>query len=103
MTKGAVAKFREEIRRPLCRDCADHDGTCPNDGLPCDPRAPLTKAHIPAMLRLFRLPVETAGSRMPWATDWPLDKLCVEAANRIEQLEALSEAPGAPARLGVGE
>jgi hypothetical protein len=22
-------------RRRLCRDCADYDGTCPNDGLPC--------------------------------------------------------------------
>jgi hypothetical protein len=25
--------------RPLCRDCADNDGTCPDDGLPCDPKA----------------------------------------------------------------
>ena len=24
--------------RPLCRDCADNDGTCPNDGLPCNPK-----------------------------------------------------------------
>jgi len=22
-------------RRRLCRDCADYDGTCPNDGQPC--------------------------------------------------------------------
>ena len=22
---------------PFCRDCADNDGTCPSDGLPCDP------------------------------------------------------------------
>jgi len=25
---------------PLCRDCADHDGTCPRDGRPCNPREP---------------------------------------------------------------
>lgn len=23
--------------RPFCRDCADNDGDCPIDNLPCDP------------------------------------------------------------------
>lgn len=22
---------------PMCRDCGDHDGTCPRDGTKCDP------------------------------------------------------------------
>lgn len=24
--------------KPRCRDCADHDGNCPSDKLPCDPQ-----------------------------------------------------------------
>lgn len=59
-------------RRRLCRDCADYDGTCPNDGLPCkresaDPvvtriefapgheDAPLTSEQVAALMRKVRL------------------------------------------------
>ena len=42
------------------------------------------------MLRQFRLPVDVAGSRMPWATDWPLDRLmCVAAETLLEMAQAL--------------
>lgn len=27
------------MAKPGCRDCADEYGTCPHDGLPCDPDA----------------------------------------------------------------
>jgi hypothetical protein len=31
--------------RPMCRDCADEDGTCPSSGLPCDMRATIRDAR----------------------------------------------------------
>lgn len=31
--------------RPLCRDCADEDGTCPTSGLPCDLPAAIVAAE----------------------------------------------------------
>lgn len=31
--------------RPMCRDCADEDGTCPSSGLPCDMGATIRNAR----------------------------------------------------------
>lgn len=47
-------------------------------------------------LRQFRVPVEVAGLRMAWDTDWPLDKLMCAAADALEALSASSgsSAPG---------
>lgn len=41
---------------------------------------------LPEMLRLHRVSVDVAGTRMPWSQDWPLDRLMVEAADTIERL-----------------
>ena len=31
--------------RPMCRDCADHDGICPSGGMDCDMRTLIAKAR----------------------------------------------------------
>ena len=38
MTDAFLMKVRDVLARrfPRCHDCADHDGTCPSSGLPCD-------------------------------------------------------------------
>lgn len=39
-TWGKLSALREALDggpSPMCRDCADGNGTCENDGLPCDP------------------------------------------------------------------
>jgi hypothetical protein len=50
--------------------------------------SPASPVEIAEMLRRFRLSVDVAGSRMPWATDWPLDRLACEAADLIEAQQA---------------
>jgi hypothetical protein len=47
------------------------------------PEGAPSNQQLAEWIRLFRLDVAVAGSRMPWATDWPLDRLMVEAADRI--------------------
>jgi hypothetical protein len=32
-----MSKIEEREKRPLCRDCADEDGVCPNRNELCDP------------------------------------------------------------------
>lgn len=45
-------------RFPRCRDCADHDGRCPNTGLPCDLRS--------AFANVLKLIVpQSAGGSVP--------------------------------------
>jgi hypothetical protein len=40
-----------------CRDCADNDGTCPNDGLPCDRHVGTKPEADPINGDLLRKPV----------------------------------------------
>lgn len=61
---------------PFCRDCADHDGTCPTDGLPCNRQArtaAIIAAHThsapPAL-------TEEERSEVAWT-----EKFCNEAFN----------------------
>lgn len=43
-TGAAVCKqCRDKTRSGFCRDCADEPGTCPRDGLPCDPGGDLIR------------------------------------------------------------
>jgi hypothetical protein len=34
--RRALALIEAREDEPFCRDCADENGTCPADGLPCD-------------------------------------------------------------------
>jgi multidrug efflux pump subunit AcrA (membrane-fusion protein) len=45
------------------------------------------------MLRTHRLDVEVAATRMPWANDWPLDRLMCAAADALAaQAQQLAQA-----------
>lgn len=46
--------------RPMCRDCADEDGTCPNSGLECDMRKLFADAR--AVLPSHQAPTPTGES-----------------------------------------
>jgi hypothetical protein len=64
-------------------------------------------AQLAEWLRKHRIPTEVAGSRMPWAPNWPLDRLSVAVADalaaalaRVAALEtALAEARAETQRL----
>ena len=45
---------------PMCRDCADNDGTCEHTGLPCDP-------FERALLRLRQDSARIVAERSAWA------------------------------------
>lgn len=51
----------DEESGPFCRDCADSDGTCPTDGMPCDPREPWPNVWLGvtagARSSLWRIPL----------------------------------------------
>ncbi len=69
---------------------AGEPGSTPGDSLPSSaavpPPAPALPLDVPEMLRAFRVDVDVAASRMPWAPDWPFDRLACEAADEIERL-----------------
>jgi hypothetical protein len=49
--------------RPRCRDCADHDGTCPHSSLPCDPTAAAIATALAAESRASKAEAEAATLR----------------------------------------
>jgi len=78
--------------RPLCRDCADCDGTCPNDGLPCDMGRMMNEAAI-----------ELAAVNAPIATrDATIAELRAERAALSDAL-SFSQLAHAAAREAVAD
>lgn len=54
--------------RPMCRDCADENGTCPGTGLPCDIPAVIANARA-ALASRFKEPGGEAPRALPETMD----------------------------------
>ena len=59
------AEVLDERPRPMCRDCADENGTCPNGGLECD----MPKLFAAAKALYNRLATPPAPTRQPLADE----------------------------------
>jgi len=103
VTDELWSKIKDVLARrfPVCRDCADECGTCPNSGLPCDLNAavknPSPAQAGEAVAWRWRSRSFTSGDWLPW--DASTKKPPYES-NAHYQIEPLFRPPLAPEQPG---